>query len=109
MPGLNMDATLFSLKAARADKNPAAGKSDLPHRHQSGDGLQKACEQFESLLLNMMIREMRATVPESTLLPGTMAEEIFSGMRDERIADEMAKNGGVGISRMLFNQLSSRK
>jgi Rod binding domain-containing protein len=38
-----------------------------------------------------------------------MAEEIFTGMVDEQIAVEMAGNGGIGISRMIFNQLRGEK
>jgi flagellar protein FlgJ len=56
-----------------------------------------------------MIREMRATVPESTLFPPSMAQEIYTGMMDEQIAGEMAQNGGIGISRMIFNQLKGQK
>jgi Rod binding domain-containing protein len=38
-----------------------------------------------------------------------MADEIFTGMLDEQIAGEMAQNGGIGISRMIFNQLKGEK
>ena len=67
--------------------------------------LAAACQQFESLLLNFMVREMRATVPESTLFPQSMAQDLFTEMLDERLAGEMADHGGIGLSRMIFDQL----
>jgi flagellar protein FlgJ len=76
---------------------------------QSEADLKDASEQFEALLLNFMIREMRATVPESTLFERSMAEEIFTGMLDERTAGMMAKNGDVGLSRLIFDQLKGNR
>ena len=52
-----------------------------------------------------MIKEMRATVPESELFPRSMADEIFTGMLDEQYADTMARSGGIGLSEMVVDQL----
>jgi peptidoglycan hydrolase FlgJ len=100
---------LLQLRASRADQTLSATESDLRPGDHSDTDLENASQQFESLLLNFMIREMRATVPESVLFPPSMAQEIFTGMMDEQIAGEMAKNGGIGISRMIFNQLKGQK
>lgn len=105
---MDMDATIFQLRTSSADKTLSAAESGLRHDSDSDAELENASKQFESLLLNFMIREMRATVPESTLFPPSMAEEIFTGMMDEQIAGEMAQNGGIGISRMIFNQLKGQ-
>jgi len=105
---MDMDSTIFQLRTSSADKTLSAAESGLRHDGDSDADLENASKQFESLLLNFMIREMRATVPESTLFPPSMAEEIFTGMMDEQIAGEMAQNGGIGISRMIFNQLKGQ-
>lgn len=106
---LATDAAIFTLRTESAAQTLSAARSGLGCDRHSDADLEKASEQFESLLLNFMIREMRATVPESTLFPQSMAEEIFSGMLDEQIAGEMAQNGGIGIARMIFNQLKGGK
>ena len=102
--------TLFQLRAASAEKTLASAKStrsgDGPGE---GEGLEKASQQFESLLLNFMIREMRSTVPESGLFPRSMAEEMYTSMLDEELAGVMAERGGIGISRILIDQLSENK
>lgn len=106
---IDKDSTVFQLQAASAERSLSAAGSGLrPDRHSDAD-LEDACKQFESLLLNFMIREMRATVPESTLFPPSMTEAIFTGMLDEKIAGEMSQNGGIGISRMIFNQLKENR
>ncbi len=103
------DASIFQLRTSNADRSLAAATSGMQRNSGSDADLENASQQFESLLLNFMIREMRATVPESALFPQSMAEEIFAGMLDEQIAGEMAQNGGIGISRMIFNQLKAEK
>jgi len=102
---MGVDSTILHLQTSSADRIRTSGPSGLRRSGDSAADLKAASEQFESLLLNFMIREMRSTVPESALFPQSMAEEIFTGMRDEQTAKEMAKNGGIGISRMIFEQL----
>lgn len=109
MSPLNTDAAFFQLRASTAEQASSTLKSGVGRTAGSDADLGKASEQFEALLLNFMIREMRATVPESALFPPSMAEEIFTGMLDEQIAGEMAQHGGIGISRMIFNQLKGEQ
>ena len=106
---VDVAATMFQARASSSDRRVAAAQSELANERPDDADLLEASEQFESLMLHLMIREMRATVPEGTLLPRSMAEEIFSGMMDETIAGEMAQNGGIGISRMIFEQLQRVK
>ncbi len=91
-----------------AQKNTRSSFSGATPGEKSEPELAAACQQFESLLLNFMLREMRATVPESPLFPKSMAQDIFTEMLDERLAGEMADNGGIGLARMIFNQLKQR-
>lgn len=106
---LSMDTTIFQLRNASADRLASMPPSDMQRHHHSDADLENASEQFESLLINFMIREMRATVPESTLFPPSMAQEIFRGMLDEKIAVQMAQNGGLGISQMIVDQLKKEE
>lgn len=102
---VGLDQTLLRLRASVADRSVSAISPGEGQADREGGALKVVSQQFESLLLNLMIREMRATVPESSLFPRSMTEEIFSDMRDERLAEDMAQHGGIGISEMIFNQL----
>lgn len=69
--------------------------------------LKQVCQEFESVFLYLMMKEMRKTVPESKLFHGGRAEEIFRDMMDEEISKDMAKgpSGGLGIGALLYDQL----
>ena len=103
--GLPSDASMVQTRALSLDRKAAALESGLRKANPTDNELLEASQQFEALMLNFMLREMRATVPEGTLLPRSMAEDLFTGMLDERMVDEMARHGGIGIARMIFDQL----
>lgn len=67
--------------------------------------LRKACEGFEAMFLNMMYRQMRATVPENTLFGESNAMKIFQDMRDDELMKNVAAGGGIGIADMMYKQL----
>lgn len=104
---IGMDSALFQLHAAGIDRSLSGAKASASQHHAETNeaDLEQASRQFESLLLNFMIREMRATVPESSLLPTSMAQDMFTSMLDEKYADSMAENGGIGLHRLLIEQL----
>lgn len=68
--------------------------------------LKEACKGFEAMFLSMMYKEMRATVPENTLFGKSNGEKIFEDMRDTELMKNVAEAGGVGLSDMLYRQLS---
>lgn len=67
--------------------------------------LKEVCKDFESIFLQYLIREMRASIPKSGLLGGGFSEEVFMSLFDENLAREMARRGGIGIGDMLLKQL----
>ena len=62
-------------------------------------------EQFESLFINMMLKEMRKTVSRSDLL-GSEAMETYEQMFDQQIALGMSKAGGIGLAPFIEEQLA---
>ena len=93
----------------RADKavNPqdAAALQDAKAAEKRDKELRKACEGFEAMFLNMMYRQMRATVPENTLFGESNALKIFQDMRDDELMKKVAAGGGIGIADMMYQQL----
>ena len=73
---------------------------------QDKEKLQKACKDFESLMLNMMFKQMRSTVTKSDLVENSMARETFESMMDEELAKKASEGRGVGLSEALFKNLS---
>ena len=59
----------------------------------------EAGEQFEGYLIEMMVKEMRKTVPDGIFSSSAM--EMFSGLFDQHLSNAIAEGGGLGISEML--------
>ena len=59
------------------------------------------CKEFESLFLNYLLKEMRATIPESGLWGGGQAEQIYTSMFDENLSRELAQHGGIGLAQII--------
>ncbi len=70
--------------------------------------LWKTCQDFESIFVKMMLKEMKASVDKSGLVTGGYAEEIFDDMLTDERAASMAKSANFGLSEALYRQLSSQ-
>lgn len=64
-------------------------------------------QQFESLFLNIMLKEMRKTVNRSGLL-GSDAMEAYEQMFDQQIALSMSNAGGIGLAPFIEQQLNKQ-
>lgn len=68
-------------------------------------GLKRACAEFESILITYMLKSMRNTVVEDGLLGKSNEGKIFNSMFDEKLGLGIAKSGGIGLGKMLFERL----
>lgn len=80
-------------------------KHDLKLNSPGGEE-KEAAQQFEAYMVQMMIREMRKTVPEGMFSSQSM--EIFMDMMDQAIAEQISQNGGLGFSSALEQAMSQR-
>ena len=93
-------------KAAKAQKGSAARSVlEAVEMEKRDKELKKACEGFEAMFLNMMYRQMRATVPKDSLFGESNALKIFQDMRDDELMKNVAAGGGIGIADMMYKQL----
>jgi len=73
--------------------------------NQPGSEVAGVAQQFESLFLNLMLKEMRKSIQKSDLL-GSDAMETYEQMFDQQVALGMAKAGGIGIGKFVESQLA---
>ena len=71
--------------------------------------LEKACKDFEAIILNQMLSAMRKTVPEGGLFEKSFSENIYQSMMDEELSKKIAHGKGMGLGEMLFRQLTDKK
>lgn len=70
--------------------------------------IQDTAQQLESLLLYQLFKQMWASIPESDLLPAGNAGKIYREMWLEKIAEESSGAGGIGIARLVEQQLTAQ-
>lgn len=67
--------------------------------------LKKACQQFEAIMLDMMYKQMKATVVKSDLVQKDAGRDIFESMLDESLMEQASKTGTFGLAESLYKQL----
>ena len=80
-------------------------KKDASGQAQSRQ-LMDECRQFESVLLNCMLKSMRQTVEKSKLFSGGRAEDIFTSMLDQEYSVLISKKNSTGLAEDLYRQIS---
>lgn len=82
---------------------PATGQ---PRAADEDAKLRQACRDLEAVFLNILMTQMRKTVPKGGLVGGSNQEEIVRSMLDSETSKNMARAGGMGLADTLYRQLS---
>jgi flagellar protein FlgJ len=68
--------------------------------------LKKACEDFEAIMIQQMLKAMRKTVPEGGILEKSSGSDIWESIYDEKISFESSGvEKGTGLAKFLYRQL----
>jgi murein DD-endopeptidase MepM/ murein hydrolase activator NlpD len=81
------------------------GRMMVNHNMPQEQKIDAAGEKFEGYMLQMMVREMRKTVPKGMF--DSPAMKIFMDLFDQAIAEELAVKGGLGFTDALRQDLMS--
>jgi Rod binding domain-containing protein len=110
-PISNLTSTLASAASSSASSAAAtaggsSAKAPLTATQKAAlVQLHKAATQLEGVFVGMMLKEMRSSVPDSSLFGNSMTESTFTEMLDQQRAQSMANSGSLGIGKILENQL----
>ena len=74
-------------------------------KNATGAALHKAAVAFEGFFHGLLLRSMRKGVHEGKRFHGGSGERVFRGMQDDILAGKMAEGGGLGIARMIEQEL----
>ncbi len=83
-------------------RNAAQGE-DVTKTEAQKKRLHTACQEFESIMTNYLLKSMRESVMKAED-PG-QGREMYESMFDETLARETSKSGGQGLSELLYQQL----
>ena len=72
--------------------------------------LKKASQDFESVLINYVIKAMWQTIPKSDLTEeNNMGMDTYDEIMHTALAQDIAAKGGIGIAPAIYKQLSHNK
>ena len=95
------------VKMLREDKS--GGIKGLQNLSEDEDGLKKACNEFEAVFINMLLKELRKSVPKDGLIPRSFSTETYEEMFDRQTASSITEENSLGIGDMLYRQLSGMR
>jgi len=87
------------LRNLRSQVQPQKGMDEVK--------LKKACQDFEAVFIGQIWKQMRASVPKEGMLH-SKEEEGYLSMFDQELSVKMSRSGGIGLSDMLYANLSER-
>ena len=83
----------------------------LDKAKEDGDDekLKKVSQQFEAFFINEIFKSMRnSTKLGEGLVEKSHARTTYEGMLDEKMSDEISSGQGIGISDLIYKQMSRR-
>lgn len=67
--------------------------------------IKKVSQNFESIFMRMMFKEMRDSVQKSNLFGDSKPMELFQSMYDDQLSDTLSDAGGIGLGKLVYQQL----
>lgn len=67
--------------------------------------LKQACEDFESLLTAYVFKSMRETIAQDASSDEGQTMGLYEEMMDESVAGQLSRDPGLGLARVLYEQL----
>jgi peptidoglycan hydrolase FlgJ len=74
---------------------------------QKGE-LKKAAQEFEAVFVSYLLKAMRETIEDSGLMEEGLGKSTYTEMFDQELSVSMAKHGVLGISELLYRNLSAK-
>lgn len=82
----------------------AAGDLRSKLKQDPQGGLKQAAQQFEGMLLQMMLKSMRDATPQDGVLDSDQTR-FFTSIMDQQLAQNLSAQGKLGFAKMIEKQL----
>ena len=97
--------TIDPLAGAQTTITGPAGESGTPPKKDSPEQIRKAAQDFEALLLARMLQSIRESALSGLSDEPDNAGAVALEMAEQQMAQVMAANGGLGLSRLIASGL----
>ena len=97
------------IERTKVDPSLIQKKMDNLKASEDDKKLMDACKEFESIFTYMMLKEMKKTVPEDSLIEKSQGTIMFEEMHLEELSKEMSQgDNGLGLARVLYDQFKQQ-
>lgn len=101
-----LDLASKNVEAARERLHLRQGVGAAEDSVRRQEEIHQAATQFESLLLQQMLKSMWSTVPSEGVLGGSREEEYYRDMLTEGLADSIAEHQSIGVRDVIINDIN---
>ena len=98
---LEQGANALSAPITPGNRLPVVDKSKVDPQ------ILKVAQGFESMFLDLMLKEMRKTIPKNEFDLEGPATEIYRSMMDDESVQKAVKSGGVGLADQIVAYLQT--
>jgi len=82
---------------------------NIQTNNKNNKELEKACQQFESIFVDMILKNMRKSTQGTDFMPKSNGQKIFEEMLDTKMSEKMSENQGMGLAQQMYKQLSKHR
>ncbi len=79
-----------------------------PKQKTDVDRLLKISANFEAIFVEKLLKSMRQSSDDNSLFGDGLGAQTYQSMFDSKLSQKIAQDGGFGVGKLLFNELSSR-
>ena len=86
----------------------SSSANSLLKKKNDEKALKEACQGFEEIFLNTMLKTMRSTVQQDGVWGKSHAMDIYTSLSDQYLAEKISKGeNSTGVGEYLYRQLQS--
>lgn len=93
----------------KTELNQIQDKLNNSNNGENDEELLKTCKEFESIFMDIVMKEMQSTVPDGGLTEKTYAREVYEGMFSEEVTKEVTKaDNGIGLAKVIYESMKNK-
>lgn len=90
------------------DSKSTVSSNSVTAKEEAKDAkaLKEACQGFEAIFINTMLKSMRSTIPQEDIFGKSQGMDIYTSMHDQYLAEKISREeNSTGIGEYLYRQL----
>ena len=105
---INVGSAMFQYASSITSSNTSTSIQNMKDTslvNSTDEELMDACREFEAYFVEQLMKQMQKTVIKSELTEESETESYFKEMLYQEYAAEASKGQGVGIAKMMYEQM----